>query len=479
MTTNENTTTDEPIDILWNEEEKIRQKKYGPRINAPITDEIFSATKQPVNVMGKIFGNKYTVTKDAYKGTYIYNGRYWQNVHIDYLQSLALNCDSFAHTTDARRKATVSYALDVACQLKIDWNKISNEEIAFYDCVHNIVTNTKRDHQWEDYLNNVIPHRYKHWEKCPTWLRCLNDWFETEDKKLAFQEFFGYVLCSHTSYKTALLLLGESNAGKSVPCEIAKYMVGSNATCSVNPEEMDDAQLTAPLKEMKLNLVTELSSASQLKDGGFKKIISGEGIQVNKKFALIETITPTAKHIFATNVLPTMNDMSDGIVNRLLIIRFNRVVDKMDQDPNLQEKLKKEIEGIIVWAVEGLKRLVANNGKFTVVEESKQLLREYKISQNPILNFIETSDEIEKDPEGVCALDQFRIRFEKFKGGREWSNQAVGRAMKALGYVSTSKNNKRYYQGIRFKQHKNVVSNEVPPETLFSENEKAPDVEWV
>ncbi len=95
------------------------------------------------------------------------------------------------------------------------------------------------------------------------------------------------------------------------------------------------------------------------------------------------------------------------------------------------------------------------------------------------MNFIETSDEIEKDPEGVCALDQFRIRFEKFKGGREWSNQAVGRAMKALGYVSTSKNNKRYYQGIRFKQHKNIVSNETPPDTLFSENEKAPDVEWV
>ena len=54
-------------------------------------------------------------------------------------------------------------------------------------------------------------------------------------------------------------------------------------------------------------------------------------------------------------------------------------------------------------------------------------------------------------------MDQFSISLEKFKSGREWSNQAVGRAMKALGYVSTSKNNKRYYQGIRFKQHKNIV----------------------
>lgn len=466
------------IPIFWAEEEKTRQSKYGPRVNTPITNSL-DTNKQSINHMGELFLSKYTVTKDARKGAYIYNGRYWQDVSVDYLQSLAMNCDSYTHTTEGRRKSTVAYALDRSCQLKIDWNLIPNEEIAFYDCVYNIVTDTKRHHQWEDYLNNVTPHKYQHWMKCPLWMKCLDDWFETEDKKLAFQEFFGYLLCSHAKYKTAMLLLGESDAGKSVPCEIAKHMVGVEFTCCVKPEDMNDPKLTAPLKEKKLNLVTELSSASQLSDGGFKQIISGEGIQVDKKFVLVETIIPTAKHIFATNVLPEIRDMSNGVYNRLMIIRFNKIVDKSKQDPDLQEKLKKEIEGIIVWAVEGLKRLVTNNGKFTVVAESKKLLIEYKISQNPILNFIETSDEVEKDPEGMVPLDQFRARFEKFKGGREWTQPAVGRAMKSLGYESISKNSKRYYKGLKFKEHRNIATNEVPPDTLFSESEKAPDVEWV
>ena len=453
--------TEEEIGVFWAEDEVVRQNKYGPLINQAIIDEGFRDMKQPINVMGTIFLKKYTVTKDISKCNYIYNGRYWQDVPFDYLQSLAMNCDTETHTTSTRRKAIVDYALDKAYQLSIPWNKIGVEEIAFVDGVYNILTHKKRDHQWEDYLNVITPHKYNQRAKCELWLNCLNFWFETEDKKLAFQEFFGYLLCSHVNYKRALLLLGESNTGKSVPCEIAKYMVGSNATCCIRPEDMDDSKKIAPIKSKKLNLVTELSSNAKLSDGGFKQLISGEGIQIDTKFVAVETIVPVAKHIFATNILPEIRDMSDGVYNRLLIIKFNRIVELANRDPNLIEKLKLEIEGIITWAVEGLKRLVKNNGQFTEIEESKLLLCEYKISQNPILNFIETSGEIEKVKEGEkgeIEAEVFRRKFENFKGGKEWSKVTVGKAMKKiLGGDSISRNGKRYYQGIRLKERTQTI----------------------
>lgn len=464
----------EEIDIYWSEDEQRRQKTLGPRINKPITDEAFKNTKQEVNVMGEMFLKRYTVTKDVSKNVYIYTGKFWQRVHIDYLVSLAMNCDTSEYTSSARRKATVDYALDITFQLNIPWNQILTEEIAFNDCVYNILTKQRRPHQWEDYLNSVIPHRYLYWEKCPLWTKCLNEWFETEDKKLAFQEFFGYLLCSHAKYKKALLLLGESNTGKSVPCEIAKHIVGDMATCCIRPEDMDDPQLTAPIKGKKLNLVTELSSASELSDGGFKQIISGEGIQVNQKFVDVETVVPTAKHIFATNNLPEIKDFSDGVYNRLLIIKFNRIVDKDKRDPDLIEKLKKEIEGIVAWAVEGACRLIKTNGQFTNVKESETLLSEYKISQNPILNFIETSDQIVKDPEGEADAEQFRVRFEAFKGGREYSKVQVGKMLSKLGYKSVPKNGRRFYKGLTFKNHKKP-NDDAPPENIFHENEEIPN----
>lgn len=468
----EEISTKEDIDIYWSEDEQRRQQTLGPRINKPITD---FDVKQEVNVMGEIFLKKYTVTKDVSKNVYIYNGRYWQRVHIDYLVSLAMNCDTAEHTSSTRRKATVDYALDVAFQLSIPWNQILKEEIAFHDCVYNILTNHRRPHKWEDYLNSVIPHKYSYWETCPIWKKCIDEWFETDDKKLAFQEFFGYLLCSHATYKQALLLLGESNTGKSVPCEIAKYMVGEAATCCIRPEDMDDPQLTAPIKGKKLNLVTELSSTSELSDGGFKQIISGEGIQVNQKFVDVETIVPTAKHIFATNNLPEIRDLSDGVYNRLLIIKFNKIVEKDKRDPDLIDKLKKEIEGIVTWAVEGARRLVKSNGQFTVVKESQGLLSDYKIAQNPVLNFIETSDQVIKDSDGEIDAEQFRIRFEAFKGGKEWSKIQVGKNLSKLGYKSVPKNGRRYYQGLRFKDFKKVdsKSNSIP-DNFFPTTEEIP-----
>lgn len=447
--------TEEEIGVFWAEDEVVRQNKSGPLINQAITDEGFRDMKQPINVMGTIFRKKYTITKDT-SCNYIYNGRYWQDVPFDYLQSLAMNCDTETHTTATRRKAIVDYALDKAYQLSIPWNRIGVEEIAFVDGVYNILTHKKRDHNWENYLNVITPHKYKEYAKCELWKKCLEYWFETEDKKLAFQEFFGYLLCSHVNYKRALLLLGESNTGKSVPCEIAKHMVGANATCCIPPEDMDDSKKRAPIKSKKLNLVTELSSDAKLSDGGFKQLISGEGIQIDTKFVPVETIVPVAKHIFATNVLPEIRDMSDGVYNRLLIIRFNRIVEITNRDPYLIDKLKLEIEGIIAWAVEGLKRLVKNNGQFTEVEESKLLLSEYKISQNPILNFIETSGEVERlknGEKGEIEAEVFRRKFENFKGGKEWTKVSVGKAMKKLlGCDSISRNGKRYYSGIRLKE---------------------------
>lgn len=471
----EDISTKDDIDIFWSEDEQKRQRTLGPRINKPISDEAFKNTKQDVNIMGELFLKRYTVTKDVSKNVYIYNGKFWQRVHFDYLVSLAMNCDTSEHTSSTRRKATVDYALDVAFQLNIPWNQILTEEIAFSDCVYNILTNQRRPHQWEDYLNSVIPHKYLYWQECSLWMKCVDEWFETEDKKLAFQEFFGYLLCSHAKYKKALLLLGESNTGKSVPCEIAKHIVGDIATCCIRPEDMDDPQLTAPIKGKKLNLVTELSSASELSDGGFKQIISGEGIQVNQKFVDVETVVPTAKHIFATNNLPEIKDFSDGVYNRLLIIKFNRIVEKEKRDPDLIEKLKKEIEGIVKWAVEGAKRLIKSNGQFTTVKESETLLSDYKISQNPILNFIETSDQVVKDPEGECDSEQFRIRFEAFKGGKEYTKPTVGKMLAKLGYKSKPKNGRRYYQGLKFKDHKKIINNDTPPDNIFHSNEEIPN----
>jgi P4 family phage/plasmid primase-like protien len=445
-------------EIFWDETEKKQDLRVGPQFNNPIKDDEQWASKIPTNVLGEEFLKRYKITTDASNSKYIYGDPdpYWKEVPESYLRALAMNLDTFKNTSSSRRKNTVDYAVDKSFQHTIRWNNLSTNEIAFIDYIVEVGENKnkdlKKEHKWTYYLDNIVPHRYKSWEKCPLWLKCIDEWFETDDKKLALQEFMGYVLCSHVKFKKALLLLGESNSGKSVPCDIMKEIIGSMYTCSIAPDRMDDPKAVAEIKGKKLNLITELSSDSMLADGGFKKIISGEPTQIDKKYVAVQTIIPVAKHIIATNNLPRIRDSSAGVYNRLLIIKFNKVVPKDQQNPDLTNLLKKEISGIIAWAVEGLRRLISNKGQFTEIKESVQIIEDYRFSQNPLLSFIEESDLLEKDPNARVLQDEFRIRFQEYKGGKEFNKTTIGRMMKEMGYPSKSSNSKRYYQGLRFKK---------------------------
>jgi putative DNA primase/helicase len=219
-----------------------------------------------------------------------------------------------------------------------------------------------------------------------------------------------------------------------------------------------------------LNVVTETSVGSQIADGGFKQIIANDPIQVNQKYKVSETIIPVAKHIIATNNLPEIHDSSAGVYNRLLIISFNKVIANDKKDRDLENKLKKELVGIINWCVKGAKRLVANGGQFTKVAESTALLKEYKNSQNPLLGFIEEGDVVERDENGRISTEAFRREFEKYKGGKEWKPITVGKKLKQMGFISESIQGVRYYRGLK---KKNDV--QAPQKSKI---EKEPDILW-
>lgn len=84
-------------------------------------------------------------------------------------------------------------------------------------------------------------------------------------------------------------------------------------------------------------------------------------------------------------------DRSNGFYRRQLILTTKeKPADRVD-DPDIAEKMKLEIEGIFLWAFEGLQRLAANNFRFT---ESPRTLnnREYvKRDANNAIDFMEST----------------------------------------------------------------------------------------
>ena len=89
---------------------------------------------------------------------------------------------------------------------------------------------------------------------------------------------------------------------------------------------------------------------------------------------------------FSNGDLQALYDRSDGFYRRQLVLTTKEKPAGRVDDPDLAEKMKAEVEGIFLWAFEGLQRLVGNKFKFTESERTKANRESVKRDTNKITN---------------------------------------------------------------------------------------------
>lgn len=400
------------------------------------------------------------IMSDGSGGSYLYNGAYWKEVSNETLLAMAKKVDTDRHTSNNRRKETVSFLRSHHHLEEIGWRNIKPTEIPFANGVFDIDTETLRQHDPDDRLDTVLPHDWKVGPAdCPLWLEALAVYWGKDpdfaEKCSALQEFMGYCLMPHAKYKKALVLQGPSDSGKSLIADVIERMVGQRNCCCLSVQDMDDATERTALIGKMVNKVTELTSRAIVADGGFKTLVSTEeSIGMRLLYRNPFMYTPIAKHVFVCNELPTVNDRSEGTYNRMLILRFKRILGKLEQDRGIVEKIAAEVEAICHWALIGAHRLYLNGGMFTEVPDAVAALNEYRASQNEMMDFVSEKCEIDADSSVL-----FSELFEKFLGwvkGGKHTRHSVGRMLKAAGYAvkdewdGYGKRSRKCVQGLRW-----------------------------
>jgi putative DNA primase/helicase len=368
---------------------------------------------------------------------YEYIGTHWDLISPERLKAMARQYDSPRWTSQKRRSEVASYIQATTHRSKQTWRNLEKFEIPLSNGVIDIRSMSLRPHRQDDYLQACIPHEYDSSATCPVWQECLDTYFgadpDSEAKKNAMQEFFGYCLMPHATYKKALLCKGESDSGKSTIPYLLRILVGQQNACAVGVEDMDDSRKRAPLRGKLVNLLTELTSDAMIADGGFKTLVSTEEpILFDEKFLPAVLDVPIAKHVIVTNVLPTINDRSRGTFNRLLMISFNHVIPIAQQDRAIWDKLRFEIKGILHWALYGAQRLYHNRGTFTSVGAVE--IEEYRAGQNPVLEWIAEACEV--DESGRALLSDMRERYGKW-AGRPVTPQYFALCLQSGGFQTT------------------------------------------
>lgn len=405
---------------------------------------------------------------------YRWNGQHWVG-HTKF-GALALAYQLGARGSSSSREEMVKFWQAAGHIPGHLWRRLGDDEVAVGNGVLNIRTGDLRPHDPDDLLDRVIPHNYDPAATCDFWFECLERWFGdlTDDRIGALQEFFGYTVASHAKFKKALFLYGPGGTGKSRVAEALSAMVGRAYCCSIPLDMLDDPKRVAPIKGKSLNVVTELPNGALVRDGAFKALVSTEEpIMIDDKYKTIETYVPTAKHVIATNTLPAIADRSDATFNRLLIITMDRRMAELAGDQamtaqEIDERIAAEASGLLNWAIEGLRRLVARKGEFTPPSSSAELLSRYRVEQNPVEQFVaERCRRVVKlpgDRKRGTPTDRFVAEFNRWnKGGRPWSKTRVGRTLNEMGLEGVRVEPVKY----RGANIRTVVGLEIIPDSEF------------
>ena len=208
------------------------------------------------------------------------------------------------------------------------------------------------------------------------------------------QEFLGYCLIPTSMCQYMLLLIGEGGEGKSVLGQILMKMFGNSATKTKVSTLVSNRFALANLENKLIMLDDDMQMAALRETDLIKEIITNEGkmLMENKNCPFHEGDVYARIIAFSNGVLDALFDKSEAFRRRQLVINVlpkdpGRVDDRL-----LSQKLESEAEGILLWMIEGLKRLRSNGFNFTISERTLKNLHDLRRNDNNIILFLESEN---------------------------------------------------------------------------------------
>ncbi|EOU1700225.1 DNA primase [Clostridium perfringens] len=289
---------------------------------------------------------------------------------------------------------------------------------------------------------------------CPQFKKFLN---EVLDCKLIplVQEIVGYLLTTNTVSQKAFVFWGPARTGKSTLLWVVEYLLlGKKNVSNIPWQEIGDKFKTAELLGKLANVFSDLPSKS-IDDTGIFKVVTGEDyLMAEKKNKNPFKFKPFARLVFSCNELPrNYVDRTEGFYRRLIIVPFNRQIEKSKIDKALKYKFQREKEGILNWALEGLKRLYENNFEFSENELTDGVKKEYKRENNNVISFVEECCEI--DSLFSCSRIEIYEAYKEFcveAGLKALSQIKFNKELEGNFNITRSRSGKlRLWNGVRMK----------------------------
>jgi len=344
--------------------------------------------------------------------------------------------------------------------------------IPFLNGVFDLDTGEFRNFKEEDSFTWTLPHKYNPDAQCPFLYELINSLLP-EEQVLSLWELMGYCLWREYNYQKMFFLFGRGSNGKTTFAKILELMLGKDNVSHVSLREIQDNRFAKAQLYRKLANISGELEYTELKNTSILKQLSGEDtITMDRKYKEPFIYRNYAKLIFLTNEINKSRDTTEAFYRRLYLIEFPK---KFKQNPQLLHKIdtlpEKEWEGLLVLALDNLRKLLANGLHFTVDPEEEEMEKTYNKLASPLTQFIEENCIATYDREDYIFKYEFLQRFRDWlaeKGRTAYTDSRLKEEIKELGFDEGRRGEKNYrcWVGIGWK---NKTNQEV--ETVMLEEE--------
>ena len=290
-------------------------------------------------------------------------------------------------------------------------------------------------------VRNRIPVKYDPKAPQPShWLRFLSDLLYPEDIPTV-QEFIGYCLIPSNKGQRMMVIKGNGGEGKSQIGVVLSRLFGCNMKDGSIGKISENRFARADLEHTLLCVDDDMRMEALRQTNYVKSIVTAQGqMDLERKGKQSYQGWMYARLLaFSNGDLQALYDRSDGFYRRQLILTTkDKPLSRVD-DPDIAEKMAAEVEGILLWAFEGLQRLVKNGFQFTESDRAKRNRELVKRDNNNVFDFLES--------EGYIRLkaDACTSSKELYEVYRMWCEENSLNAIKARGFSDALIANQRRY----------------------------------
>ena len=243
------------------------------------------------------------------------------------------------------------------------------------------------------------------------WLQFLSELLNEEDIS-TLQEFMGYCLFPTTKAQKMLMIIGKGGEGKSRIGVVMRALFGENMANGNLTKVETNRFARADLEHVLVMVDDDMKLEALPQTNYIKTIITAElPLDLERKSRQSYQGELYCRFLgFGNGSLKALYDRSDGFFRRQIILTARRRDKDRIDDPYLSEKLIAEKEGIFLWCLEGLQRLIAQNYAFTISDLARENMREAVSDGNNAVEFMASEGYIElKADEEISSRQLYSI----------------------------------------------------------------------